>query len=202
MRQAVLLGSGDFAAAVADVLARGASDLVFQRGDDPADADRASTVVAIVDGFDPEEVRALAPNLDAERLTLCFTTTRGLFVSPPLSPAGPCLTCLERRWLANLAFWEHAPGQERVLRTLNRHSRGLRSFPLPATAAHVAAELLDQRLAYPAFPPVCHYFDLISCELRAGWLLPVHGCPGCAPAPDPGERYLSGLAELARRVRP
>lgn len=194
-----LLSSGSFAGQVAAGLSTIAAGAVVLE----ENAQEHEALIVVLDAFDPAEARALCKGIDAARLLLCFLTVRGLFVSSWLGPRGPCLTCLERRWLANLAFWEHEPEQERVLRALQRHSPGIGSFPMPVTAVHVAAQLLLEQIDNSKSPGLCHYFDLASCEARTGALFRVHGCPGCAPdRPDPRRRYLHGLADLSRRLRP
>jgi hypothetical protein len=168
--------------------------------DRPSGADSEGPLIFVRDSFHAPAIRAVGG--EAVRLLLCFLTRRGLFVSPWLSPSGPCFICFERRWLANLALWEHSAQQERELQALESRSPGIRSFPVPATAAFLACERLLDRLD-GSRPETAHYADLVSCEVTAGLLLPVPFCPGCRQRPHPpGQRYLTGLSALAERFAP
>jgi hypothetical protein len=160
----------------------------------------SARVIAILDSFDPDEARRLQADDGALPLLLCFLTRRGLFVSSWLHSSGPCLLCFARRWDANLAFWEHDLEQERSLRALERHSPGLRSFPVPATAVALAAAIILDRVEGRE-PGLCRYADLVSAESATGRLAALDGCPRCRrDGSTPSGRYVRGLEAVADRL--
>lgn len=188
-----IVAVGDFAGRVRSLLHRRSPERFVARD---GSSDSQVPLIIVRDSFHAADIRAAGG--DAVRLLLCFLTRRGLFVSPWLSPTGPCFTCFERRWLANLGFWEHSAQEESELEALESHSPGIRSFPVPDTAAFLACELLLERLE--GFGrQTAHFVDLVSCEVMAAELLPVSFCPVCRRVPfQATERYLQGFSALAQ----
>lgn len=157
------------------------------------------TLLIVTDAPAFRQARALHGREGSLATVLCFTTSRGLFVSSRLGPGTGCLDCFEKRWMANLAAWEHAPEQERALQALERHSPDIRSFPVAATTAALAANLAARSIV--ADGGRCHYVDLLTGLIEEGQLLSVHNCPcGRSTRAGASPRHLDGLATLAAQI--
>jgi hypothetical protein len=176
-------------------------DLV-DASDDSSDAYGDGRTILVSDSFNPSLARGLSGVSDSIRLSWCFLSTRGLFVSCWLTPSGPCLGCFEKRWYANLDFWEHSSDQERRLQKLEALQSEVRSFPLAASAAFIAAESLLSLVRGDYPQRLCTYVDLVSCRLTQSTLHPVSNCEICDTYPDstPG-RYLRDLRKKLYPVR-
>jgi len=108
---------------------------------------------------------------------LCFLTTRGIATSPVLGRR-VCRACFERRWSANLAYWEHAPQLQRQLDELRRRNVHW-TTALPPMAGALAAALIKETLADDVLTPLYRHVDLLRCELHMGEVLRIHGCATC-----------------------
>ena len=134
--------------------------------------------IFITDSLRPSLIANAFDNKTCSAAILCFLTSRGLYVSPWLSLAGPCFDCFQRRWFGNLSFWEHEPVFERYMEQLDQEL-GTRSFPVPHTVINIAARFLMDRIGSTR-EVRSHYVDLLSGEISSGLVMCVHGCKnGC-----------------------
>lgn len=134
----------------------------------------SGATVFVTDSFCPELVEQAICGSSSSSVLVSFLTTRGLFVSPWLSSAGPCFACFKKRWFGNLSSWEHKPEFERYMQRLDK-AIATRSFPIPHSVAAITANLLADRIRGNN-EQVAHYMDLASCEIMTGVVLSIHGC--------------------------
>jgi hypothetical protein len=191
---------GHLGGQIGECLSKDASDIRWNVNPQRIDDD-SSPMIVVADGFTPEAIRQHPLFAESKPLVLCFLTNRGLFVSSWLRPRGPCLRCFENRWLANLAFWEHSPDHEKLMKRLLSHRPGVGSFVFPLSVAMLAQQILVKRVEGNRECQICDYIDLVSCEFVPGLLLANHGCQTCDPqGADQLNPYVHSLHDVAQHL--
>lgn len=115
-------------------------------------------------------------------IIVAFLTNRGAAVSPLIGGTGlVCYCCFRKRWFANLEAWEGSASWLRTVAAVANHIPPLPDL-VPDTVVDFILSLVSQRVTDVQSRSLCHYFDLITCDVSVGPVLPVHGCSTCRSA--------------------